>query len=537
MKEKRIAPIIISFILMLAFVFVLYYLTLPVMSLNFFGTLIFILFISIPLAVVLYLSNIKYGMILPILIVIFILFKLISSSALVNHKEYRMLIGEIERKEFSTEIEPIDISKLPIVDKKLAENIGDKKLGEQVALGSQVSLSNFTLININNELYWVSPLVHSGFFKWNANKEGTTGYIKINATNPRDTKLVQELNGEKIRIKYQPNAYFSGDLKRHIYNSGYKQVGLTDYSFELDNNGRPFWVVTKYKKTIGTGGNKTEGIIVVDAQTGNIKEYAIDNIPAWVDRVIPVDFALKQLNDWGKYVNGWWNPSKKGIVRTTSGFNYIYNNGNCYIYTGLTSAGSDESTVGFALINTRTKETTFYKISGSHENAAMESAEGKVQNLGYTSTFPILINIENEPTYFMTLKDKKGLVKLYAMVNVNDYSIVGTGESLAKTKSNYVKYLKSHGKWEGIGKAGDEKSIKGTIIRIGYSIIDDTTYYYIVLEEIPGKIFISPLNMSNELPLTNKGDKVSITYYNNTNPNIDVLSFDNLEFTQTLQED
>ena len=508
----------------------------PVLSIDFSGVLFLGFFVICCVVFVLTITGIisKWFWALPGTMLLAYIIILISSTGIFHASDYRALIGTVEEKDFSTEISPIDLSKIPVVDEELAINLGEKKLGEQVALGSQVELGDFTLINVNDELYWVAPLVHSGFFKWITNKEGTPGYVKINAANPRDITLVQEINDQPISIKYQPQSYFNQDLHRLIYKAGYQTVGLTDFSFELDDAGRPYWVVTKYDKTIGFAGKKAQGVIAVDAQTGEISDYDMAEIPGWVDRVIPVDFALKQLNDWGRYVNGWWNPSSKGILKTTNGYNFIYNNGKCYIYTGLTSVGGDESTVGFTLIDTRTKETVFYKVSGSQETAAMQSAEGKVQNLGYTSTFPILINVNKEPTYFMTLKDKKGLVKLYAMVNVEDYSIVGTGESITAAESNYIKNLKNRGDWQGLGDSGDAQSLDGTVERIGSSYMDDTTYYYLILKEKPDKIFMSAINMSNELPLTIEGDRVSIEYIDNTNSSIDLIRFDNLKYEQTV---
>ncbi|WHH58660.1 cell shape-determining protein [Petroclostridium sp. X23] len=532
-NKKRFALLGILVVGVLGYLFIHYFI-MPVMSLNFFGTLFLLLASTGIIAAILIYYKIKFAWVIPVLVAILVVFKTVSSFAFFNHIKYRNMIGEVKEKDFSVEISPIDLSKLPVVDAELAANLGEKKLGEQVALGSQVTLDEFTLINVKDTLYWVSPLVHTGFFKWSANREGTPGYIQINASNPRDIKLVQEIDGQNLNIKYQRQAYFGDDLKRKVYQSGYKSVGLTDYSFELDDSGKPYWVITKYDKTIGISGNKAIGVIIVDAQTGEISDYDLDNVPQWVDRVIPVDFALKQLNDWGKYVNGWWNPSNKGVLRSTEGYNFIYNNGRAYIYTGLTSSGADESTVGFTLIDTRTKEATFYKVSGSQETAAMQSAEGKVQHLAYEATFPILINVDNHPTYFMTLKDKKGLIKLYAMVNVNDYSIVGTGESVSKTKSDYIKYLKNRGDWQGLGDSGAEKSMEGTIQRIGSSMIEDTTFYYIILNEQPDKIFIASLNISNELPLTKEGDRVKLEYFNNSNSSIDLIKFDNMTFMQTV---
>lgn len=539
-KSKKIELKVIirlSIFALLIGVISIIYLLMPVLSLNYISSLGVIFLISILISAIM--LGFKRGitsLYLPIIIVMICIFQIAVSTDFINHESKRELIGEVKKKNFSTEISPIDLTQIPVVDAVLAKNLGEKKLGEQVALGSQVELGDFTEINVNGKLYWVSPLLHSGFFKWNSNKTGTPGYIMVSATNPQDIKLVDEVDGKNIKIKYQPNAYFGDDLKRRIYMSGHKTVGLIDYSFELDDEGKPYWIVTKYKNTIGLVGSQAIGVVIINPQNGEVKDYNINEIPHWVDRVVPMDFAIDQINDWGRLVHGWWNPSDKDIIQTTEGASVIYNNGNCYYYTGMTSSGSDESTVGFMLVNTRTKESTFYKISGSTEVAAMQSSEGKVQNLGYTATFPILINIENEPTYFTTLKDKKGLVKLYAMVNVKDYSVVGTGESLSKTKSNYLKYLRNRGDWQPITNSQEEIIIDGTVKRISSSIIDDTTYYYIILNEKLDKIFIASLNMSNELPITREGDKIQLSFLDNKNSSIDLVRFDNLEFAQSKSE-
>ncbi|GAA0182007.1 hypothetical protein SH2C18_44560 [Clostridium sediminicola] len=538
MKKNKNSLLLIVLFICIILTLIGWYMFLPVLSLSYLGTVIFLFILTIPLSIALgYLSkkSIAY-LILPSIVLVLFLFNIVTSTGIVNSSKKRTMIGEIQEKDFSTEISPIDLTQIPVVDQSLAQNLGDKKLGEQVALGSQVTLGEFTQQNVNGKLYWVAPLMHSGFFKWNGNKAGTPGYIMISATNQQDIELVQEVDGKKIKIKYQPNAFLGDDLARHVYMSGYKNIGLTDFSFELNDEMKPFWVITKYQNTFGFTGSKAQGVIIVDAETGAIEDYDLESIPDWVDRVIPANFVMKQLDYWGKYVHGWWNPSKKDEVQTTDGYNIVYNDGKCFYYTGMTSAGADEATIGFMLVDTKTKETNLYKVSGSHEIAAMESAEGQVQNLEYSATFPILINVDGEATYFMTLKDKKGLVKLYAMVNVKDYSLVGVGESLSKTKSNYIKKLKNHGDWQGLQNSSEETRESGTIKRIGSSIIDDTTYYYIVTNENPNKIFIAPLNMSNELPLTVESDNVEFTYYINENSSIDLSSFDNLELSQTKSQ-
>lgn len=527
-KKLAVSFVLISIVILL----ILNYLLLMPLNLKFGGTVLLIsIFISINWIVVKIISwntNSKKSILLIPLILIFIFggYSLINSP-IFRPQKYRNLIGDVKNKEFTKEIQAIDLTQLPIVDKNLAKNLGDKKLGTYVGLGSQVTLGEFTKQNVAGQLYWVAPLLHSGFFKWMNNKEGTTGYIMVSATNTKDVKLVDKLDGKPLKIKYQPNAYFGTDLNRHVYMNAVKTKGLTDFSFELDDSGKPYWVITKYTNSIGFSGRKILGVVIVDTQNGAIKEYDLNSIPSWVDRVAPEYVINDRVKWWGKLIHGFFNFSKKDMLTATEGMNMVYNNGECYYYTGITSVGSDEAIVGFVLTNTKTMESTFYKVSGSTEIAGMQSAEGKVQNLKYKSTFPILINIENIPTYFMALKDKKGLIKQYAMVSVEDYSIVGVGETIKDAKSNYVKTLKSKGDIS-LKYSGKVKNVKGTISRIGSYDIEGTTFYNFTLKENPQIIYTTSTSISSKLSLTREGDTVNFSYNEGQTESIDVLEFDNL---------
>lgn len=521
-----------------ALLFILNYFLLLPLNLKFLGTtLIVTIFVAIN-CVALNLAALisqkdtdgkktKIGFIISGILVIAIIAYGVINSSMFRAGEYRNLIGSVEEKEFTKEIHAVDLTQLPIVDQELAQNLGDKKLGTYVGLGSQVTLGQFTKQNVNGQLYWVAPLLHSGFFKWMNNKEGTTGYIMVSATDTKDVKFVDKLNGKPLKIKYQPNAYFGTDLKRHIYMKAERTEGLTDFSFELDDNGKPYWVITRYTNSIGFSGEKVLGVIVVDAESGEIVEYDMNNIPAWVDRVAPDFFIRDRIDWWGELVHGFFNFSKKDMLTSTDGMNMVYNDGECYYYTGITSVGADEAIVGFNLTNTKTMTSTFYKVAGSTETAGMQSAEGKVQNLQYEATFPILINVENIPTYFMSLKDKKGLIKQYAMVSVEDYSIVGVGETIKDAKSNYVKTLKNKGDIT-LKATGEEKKLKGIISRIGAFNIEGTTYYNFIIKEKPDTIFTVAAAISSQLPLTREGDAITFSYNETESSSIDVLQFTNI---------
>lgn len=203
-----------------------------------------------------------------------------TSATIFHTSRYQKLIGKVENgAKISTHIAPISVDKIRVVDQSLAYLLGEKVIGSQPALGSQIQLGKFSIQKVNNELYWIAPLLHSGFFKWLNNQEGTPGYVMVSATNERDVKLVQTIDGKPIKIKYQPSAYFQSDIHRHVYFNGYSTQGLADFTFEIDEKGNPFWVITTYDKKVGFSGEDTNGILVVDAQTGSIQRYSIENSP------------------------------------------------------------------------------------------------------------------------------------------------------------------------------------------------------------------------------------------------------------------
>jgi hypothetical protein len=452
----------------------------------------------------------------------------VTTWALFHTSEYRDLIGKIDTESnLSTHMLPISIDKIRVVDQSLAQLLGDKVLGSQPALGSQVTLGTFNIQKVNNDLYWVAPLLHSGFFKWQKNIQGTNGYVMVNACNERDVKLVQEINGKKVYIKYQSEAFFFDNLERYIYFHGYFHVGLTDYSFEIDDSGTPYWVVTKFKKTIGFSGDEANGVLIVNAQTGEIKEYSIADTPKWVDRIQPGEFIETQLNDWGNYIKGFWNFSNENKLRITEPVSMVYGeDNNAYWYTGLTSVGSDESTVGFALINTRSKKAVWYKQSGATENAAQNSAKGKVQEKGYYASLPIPYNINNIPTYVMTLKDNGGLVKMYAMVAIEDYTIVGVGNNLREALMAYKNAFNQSGNKLTTKSKTEKNIVKSVITRINGDVKNGNTYYYFTLRNLP-KVFIGSSQISNDFPLTTLGDSVYVTFDNDNQDVIDISSFKN----------
>ncbi len=454
---------------------------------------------------------------------------ILTSLAVFRSNDYRDLIGKVEMGEnLSKHMAPISIEKIRVVDQALANLLGDKVLGAQAALGSQVRLGTFNIQKVGTELYWVAPLLHSGFFMWQKNSQGTPGYVMVNATNERDVKLVQEIKGKKVLIKYQPEAFFFSNLERHIYFEGFFYCGLTDYTFEIDDEGNPFWVVTKYKKKIGFNGSDAVGVVIVDPQTGATKEYSIENTPAWVDRIQPDRFIETQLNDWGQYVKGYWNFSNEDKLQITENVSLVYGEDNrAYWYTGLTSVGADEATVGFVLVDTRTKKAVWYRQSGATEFAAKNSAIGKIQEKRYSASAPIPYNINGIPTYVMTLKDDGGLVKMFAMVAIEDYTIVGVGNTLRETLMAYKNAFNMTSNKLSVKNSAQKTTLKSVVTRINNDVKNGNSFYYFTVKDY-SNIFIGSSQISNALPVSSVGDSIEISFDSDTQGIIDISSFRNM---------
>ncbi|MDI5896850.1 hypothetical protein [Flavobacterium yafengii] len=542
---------IFSIVFLLLFGFLLFYINLPVINYGFTGFAIILLLLvilgvlfSLGLTVSQQTKQVKIVsrpnkvlyVFAGLLLVYCIALPFVTSLKMFRSDSYQKLIGEVKNgQKITNHIAPISIDKIRVVDEELAHLLGEKILGSQPALGSQVELGDFCIQKVNNNLYWVAPLLHSGFLKWFNNQEGAAGYVMVSATNERDVKLVQNVGGKDIKIKYQQGAYFQSDIHRHVYFNGNTTVGLADFSFEIDDAGNPFWIVTKYVKKIGFSGKEATGVIVVDAQSGVINEYSIAETPKWVDRIQPLDFIEDQLNDWGEYVHGYWNFSNQDKLQTTEGLTLVYGKDNkSYWYTGLTSVGKEESAVGFVLVDTRTKETTFYKQGGATEFAAQSSAQGKVQEKGYKASLPIPYNINNIPTYVMTLKDDGGLVKMFAMVAISDYTIVGVGNTMRETLTSFKNVYNMADNKINPNSVSNKKSLKSIVTRIQNDVKNGNSFYYFKVKDYPN-IFVGSSQISNQLPVTMVGDSIKISFDVDLEEVIDISSFENINLKLSMK--
>lgn len=501
--------------------FVYYYITLPAINIHNQGFWTFILVLIVVLLGLYILrrrmssvSEMKENKVLRIgacvigVLLLALLVGTVLSSPIVNAKKYQNLMIPEER-EFAEDIPQISFDQIPILDRDSAVLLGNRKMGSMIDMVSQFEVSElYSQINYNGEPVRVSPLIYASTIKWLTNQSsGIPAYMMIDMAN-QDTTLVKL----DTPIKYSESEHLNRNIYRHL-RFNFPTYIFDQISFEIDDEGVPYWVCPVRDYTIGLFGGQTIGrVVLCNAQTGETFDYAIADCPQWVDRAYPADLLLQLYNYHGTLSNGFINSvfGQKGCLKTTEGYNYIAMDDDVWVYTGITSVNSDQSNVGFLLINQRTMETRYYGISGAEEFSAMDSAEGQVQNLGYQAAFPLLLNIANEPTYILALKDDAGLVKKYAMVNVEKYQDVSIGDTISECQTAYVKMLKATG--DG-GTDGDATiaEVTGTISRMATSVIDGNSHYYIVLEGNDAIFDVSVADIVEIVRYT-IGDEITLEY-------------------------
>lgn len=402
------------------------------------------------------------------------------SSPIVNAKKYQKLM-EVQEGEFADDVEELSFDKIPILDRDTAAILGDRKMGSMVDMVSQFEADEiYSQINYKDNPVRVSPLRYASPIKWLTNhRAGIPAYIRINMAT-QSTELVKLEEG----MKYTTSDYFNRNIYRHL-RFAHPTYIYGELSFEIDEQGVPYWIAPVKKYNIGLFGGETVGkVVLCNAITGETKTYKIDDVPQWVDRAYSADLLVQLFDYYGTLKHGFLNSvlSQKDCLETTDGYNYLALDDDVWMYTGVTSVNGDQSNVGFVLSNQRTMETKYYKVEGATEASAMSSAEGQVQNLKYKATFPLLLNISDEPTYFIALKDDAGLVKKYAMVNVQKYQIVAIGDSVSQCEENYLELLKSNGVKKEEEDTREVKSITGKVTKIAQVVLEGTSHYYLMVE-------------------------------------------------------
>lgn len=443
------------------------------------------------------------------------------SAEFFHASAYQQLMP-IEERDFTEDISQISLKDVPVVDRDSAVRLGNRKLGELVEFVSQFEVDesaySYTQINYQGVPTRVAPLRYGDIIKWfNNQSDGIPGYISVNMTT-QDVTLVRLDEG----IKYSPGELFFRNLDRHLRFSYPTMIFDDSYAFEVDDDGNPYWICPVIDYRIGLfGGKDIKGVVIMDAQDGSSQYYPIEEVPQWVDQAYSSDIVINQIDYWGKYKKGYLNTifGQKEMSHTSGGYNYLAQDDDVWIYTGLTSAGNDQSNIGFVLVNLRTKEARYYPVSGATEYSAMDSAEGQVQHLAYKATFPILLNVANQPTYFLSLKDNAGLVKQFAYINVERYQEVAIGSTISEAYNEYLKMTAEEADLTADSSA--VKTEKQVVTSVSSAVKDGNTYYFIQLEN-SDKIFTASIQLNDILAVIKAGDTVSIKYVESDEQFVDI---------------
>ena len=436
-----------------------------------------------------------------------------SSWVVLRANAYQKLLP-LSAGDFAAEVDEISYDQIPMLDRDSAQRLGDRKLGELADMVSQFEVAeDYTQINYQGHPVRVTPLRYGDAIKWLNNRaDGLPAYLVIDMVT-QNVEVVRLDEG----MKYTTAEHFSRNLQRHL-RFRYPTMMFDTPVFEIDESGTPYWVCARRVKTIGLfGGLDNRGAVLVNALTGAC-EYC-EEVPAWVDHVFSANLIIQQYDYYGLYRNGFWNSifGQRDVTQTTQGYNYLAIGDDVWIYTGVTSVGGDESNIGFLLSNQRTKETRYYAVAGAEEFSAMGSAEGQVQQMRYTATFPLLLNIADQPTYFMALKDASQLVKMYAMVNVSQYQIVATGSTVMECETNYRAMLSQNGligeERSEVGPVRETIEKRGVIDEIRSAVIGGNTYYYLKFRgESDFSVRVSAADAAYA-PMLSEGEPVIVSYY------------------------
>lgn len=529
-KKGKLKLIAILGIILIGAVY--YYLALPALNLHSADMWMFIIMMIIVIALIYIgkkkptlddikrLPGVKVLLGLLLLVVAVYLIGSLLSSPIINAKKYQQLLN-VREGDFTTDVEERSFDQIPLLDRDSATILGNRKMGSMVDMVSQYEVDDlYSQINYQDRPVRVSPLRYASLIKWFTNVgTGIPAYVKIDMAT-QETELVKLSEG----MKYTTSDHFNRNIYRHL-RFHFPTYIFNELSFEVDEDGTPYWICPVKKFNIGLFGGVTIGrVVLCNAITGECEDYAIEDAPQWIDRAYSADLLVELYDYYGTLKHGYFNSilGQRDCLITTSGYNYLAIDDDVWVYTGVTSVTGDQSNVGFVLMNQRTMEARYYKVEGATETSAMSSAEGQVQNLHYVATFPLLLNISGEPTYFIALKDDAGLVKKYAMVNVQRYQIVAIGDTVSACEEAYTKLMYQSGIKEEEADTREVLTAEGKISKIAQGVIDGNSHYYIMLE---GNDHIYDVSVVDFIDIIRYevGDEVTVEYKESAKTNM-VLS-------------
>ncbi len=543
--NKKIIKYVVSYLVISLIAFLVYYITLPAINLQNEGFWIFLAFLifiySLPFSLSITLNGkgvkikknsvpfngqVKFKKLsfIALVPIAFLIIGLLISSTLFNARAYASVIT-VEESVFEVDMpKTTNVTNIALMDTASAQKLGDKKLGSLEEFVSQYTVSEqYNQINFNNTPKKVAVLEYEDFFKWIGNKsKGIPGYIMVDPAVSNDAQYIEF----KTPVKYAQSAFFGENLNRKLRFS-YPTKILGEPRFEVDDNGNPFYIVPCFKPRVGVFGAKdVKEAIIFNPCTGESEIYAIGEIPQWVDIVFDGDVATQKYNWHGTLSGGYLNSviGNKGCKQTTDDYGYLTLNDDVWYFTGVTSVSGDESNIGFILTNARTGDYKYYPVIGASEHAAMEAAEGEVQNMRYEAAFPALVNLYGEATYIMVLKDSSGIVKMHCLVNVEDYSnIIATGNTQGEAVEVYKEMLIKKGLLDESVSLSEKKEI--TVLSVKETVIEGNTVFFYEVEEGGNTVYYKLSIAKDESALFIKaGEKIFVSYEETKNPGIYLIT-------------
>jgi hypothetical protein len=478
---------------------------------------------------------ISHGTYVYISALVVFLITAISGMEMFRATEYRDILGSVENRVWEKDETPIDLNHIRIISREQAEWLGNKVIGEAPgSLGSRYKFGEYTIQRVRGELCWVAPLEFHGIIKW-LNFGHSVGFVIVSAEDrTRQPRLITNK-----KMLYMPSAFFGKNLTRYLYTNGYARKGLTEYTFELDDDLNPYWVITAFKPSITYFGPKVEGVVILNPETGKSQYYAVNDVPEWVDRVYPEEFVEDYLSWNGRYVQGWWNswlgeenvelPSPYGHVKNDVFLVWSSQDQQPYWFSGLTSAAStDQSLTGLVMVNSRTGQARRYRATGPNERGVLQAVNNAISNYeGWRGTQPILYNINGEKTWVVPVVGGNNILQRIALVRLSN-GMVSLGTDINDAMRNYRSMLSRSGLSEILSASSSLVTKSGLILtRMSTETADGKTLYYLYFEELAHQVFTAISDASPELPITKVGDRLTIQYVETLEPVVQIIKFDN----------
>ncbi len=469
-----------------------------------------------------------------VILILFFVISIPSSCEIFHAKKYQSLIGNVSVKNFTDEIPPVKLDEIRLVSKNTAYVLAKKVLGKTkdgTVLGSQLEIDedSAAIQEVNGQLWWIFPLDFAGFFKWR-NRAAIPGYIRVNAQDPtKEAELidVDQMTGKKFSLQYTRKAYFGKWLDRYIY-FRYPFMNQEDCTFEVNDDWQPYYVVSVTKPLIGFSGYQTDGVILADPQTGEIRHLQGDEIPQWVDRVKPLHLTITQVTNWGEYVNGWWNSHfamKDVKVPTSHSYGkdmwFIKFKDKKYWFTGLTSASSkDQSLVGAIMVETRSGNATFYAINGTDESGVVQAVDASLgaDSSRWSPTQPIPYNVFGVPTWVLPIVSNEGIYQKVALVDMNNINTIVSEKSIGRAVEKYREILARHhvkGDAEVVNEKGLRRIGPVRVLRVGNAVSGGNKTFYLLVEGYDARLFSSSgeTDQTRVITLVKPEDRVFIKFF------------------------